>query len=124
MIAKECRLVLPETPQEPAAVGEANPARTKSIGLKVSAEEYAQLDAAAQWCREVLLASVNDQDPKSAIDAAGSGHVALLAELAALRAILLKIFAESTAISVRVDPIQRGTSLRSSEDLLPLSFLL
>ena len=39
--------------------------RTKSIGFKVSEEEYAQLDAAAQtsgrslgeWCREVLLAS-------------------------------------------------------------------
>jgi hypothetical protein len=53
---------------------------------------------------------VNDQDPKSAIDSAGSGQVALLAELVTLRANLLKIFAESTAISVRVDRIQRGTS--------------
>jgi hypothetical protein len=66
---------------------------------------------------------VNDQDPKSAIDSAGSGQVALLAELVTLRANLLKIFAESTAISVRVDRIQRGTSQRS-EDLLPPSFLL
>jgi hypothetical protein len=39
------------------------PLRTKSIGFKVSEEEYAQLEAAAQasgrtlgeWCREVIL---------------------------------------------------------------------
>jgi len=44
--------------------------RTKSIGFKVSEEEHAQLDAAAQtsgrslgeWCREVLLARVNGQE--------------------------------------------------------------
>jgi len=41
------------------------PLRTKSIGFKVSEEEYAQLETAAQadgrtlgeWCREVVLAS-------------------------------------------------------------------
>ena len=68
--------------------------RTKSIGFKVSEEEYAQLDAEAQtsrrslgeWCREVLLASVNGQEPKVAT---GTGEVALMAELVALRAILL-----------------------------------
>ena len=40
------------------------PLRTKSIGFKVSEEEYAQLETAAQasgrtlgeWCREVVLA--------------------------------------------------------------------
>jgi hypothetical protein len=71
--------------------------RTKSIGFKVSEEEYVQLDAVAQtsgrslgeWCREVLLASVNGQEPKLAIDSAGSGELALMAELVALRAILL-----------------------------------
>jgi uncharacterized protein (DUF1778 family) len=39
------------------------PLRTKSIGFKVSEEEYAQLETAAQadgrtlgeWCREVIL---------------------------------------------------------------------
>jgi len=39
------------------------PLRTKSIGFKVSQEEYAQLETAAQasgrtlgeWCREVIL---------------------------------------------------------------------
>ena len=41
------------------------PLRTKSIGFKVSEEEYAQLETAAQtsgrtlgeWCRELVLAS-------------------------------------------------------------------
>jgi hypothetical protein len=71
--------------------------RTKSIGFKVSEEEYAQLDAEAQtskrslgeWCREVLLACVNGQEPKVATYSAGTGEVALMAELVALRAILL-----------------------------------
>ncbi len=49
------------------------PLRTKSIGFKVSEEEYAQLEAAAQtsgrtlgeWCREVMLASATGQPPKA-----------------------------------------------------------
>jgi len=73
--------------------------RTKSIGFKVSKEEYAQLDAEAQtsrrslgeWCREILLASVNGQEPKVATDSADTGDVALMAELVALRAILLNV---------------------------------
>jgi hypothetical protein len=73
--------------------------RTKSIGFKVSKEEYAQLGAAAQtsggplgeWCHEVLLARVNSQEPKAATDSAGTGQVALMAELAALRTILLNV---------------------------------
>jgi len=73
--------------------------RTKSIGFKVSEEEYAQLDAAAQmsgrslgeWCREVLLASVNSQEPKGCPNSAGTAQVALLAELVALREILLNV---------------------------------
>jgi hypothetical protein len=73
--------------------------RTKSIGFKVSEEKYAQLDAAAQtsrrslgeWCREVLLASMNGQERKAATDSARTGQVALLAELAALREILLNV---------------------------------
>ena len=43
------------------------PLRTKTLGTKVSEEEFAQLEAAAsergltlsEWCRETLLASVN-----------------------------------------------------------------
>lgn len=47
------------------------PLRTKSIGFKVSEEEYAQLDAAAQtsgrslgeWCRETTLRGGASYDP-------------------------------------------------------------
>jgi len=48
------------------------PLRTKSIGFKVSEEEYARLETAAQadgrtlgeWCREVILrgGSASDQE--------------------------------------------------------------
>jgi len=49
------------------------PLRTKSIGFKVSEEEYAQLETAAQAtgrslgesCREVMLASANGQPQKA-----------------------------------------------------------
>lgn len=75
--------------------------RTKSIGFKVSEEEYAQLDAAAQtsgrslgeWCREVLLASANGQPSKTAGQA---GVQALMAELVALRTILLNVLFKQT----------------------------
>lgn len=71
--------------------------RTKSIGFKVSEEEYSRLETSAQvsgrtvgeWCREVMLASANAQPPK-----AGPGPAeaqALMAELVALRAILLNV---------------------------------
>jgi len=71
--------------------------RTKSIGFKVSEEEYSQLETSAQmsgrtvgeWCRETLLANVNGHEKKSA-DAGGTGQ-ALMAELVALRAILLNV---------------------------------
>jgi predicted HicB family RNase H-like nuclease len=47
------------------------PLRTKSIGFKVSEEEYAQLETAAQasgqtlgeWCRETILRGVASYDP-------------------------------------------------------------
>jgi hypothetical protein len=46
------------------------PPRRKSIGFKVSEEEYAQLETAArtsgrtlgEWCREVVLASASEAD--------------------------------------------------------------
>jgi len=71
--------------------------RTKSIGFKVSEEEYSQLETSAQvsgrtvgeWCREVMLASANAQPPKAGPGAAGAQ--ALMAELVALRAILLNV---------------------------------
>jgi hypothetical protein len=47
------------------------PLRTKSIGFKVSEEEYAQLETAAQasgqtlgeWCREMILRGCASHDP-------------------------------------------------------------
>jgi hypothetical protein len=47
------------------------PLRTKSIGFKVSEEEYAQLETAAQasgrtlgeWCREMILRGGASDDP-------------------------------------------------------------
>ena len=75
--------------------------RTKSIGFKVSEEEYAQLDAAAQtsgrslgeWCREALLASANGQPSKTPGQAEAQ---ALMAELVALRTILLNVLFKQT----------------------------
>jgi len=78
------------------------PLRTKTLGTKVSEEEFAQLEAAAsergltlsEWCREMLLASVNGQGEKSADSGRADQAVfasALMAELVALRAILLNV---------------------------------
>ena len=72
------------------------PLRTKSIGFKVSEEEYAQLETAAQaggctlgeWCREVVLASGQETKPTGP---GGAEAQALMAELVALRAILLNV---------------------------------
>jgi hypothetical protein len=75
------------------------PFRTKTLSTKVSDEEFRDLEAVAskggltlsEWCREALLASLNGQEPKSANDSAATGQVAVLAELVALRAILLNV---------------------------------
>src|SRR5438132_13101204 len=72
------------------------PLRTKSIGFKVSEEEYAQLETAAQtsgrtlgeWCRELVLASGQETKPTGP---GGAEAQALMAELVALRAILLNV---------------------------------
>jgi hypothetical protein len=74
------------------------PLRTKSIGTKVTEEEYAKLELTAQaggktlgeWCREVMLASANAQVPKSQLSDGGEALV-LVAEFAALRTILLNV---------------------------------
>jgi hypothetical protein len=73
------------------------PLRSKTLSTKVSEEEFAQLEAAAgeagltlsEWFRETLLARVNGQEAKTS-DPGGSGH-AVMAELLALRAILLNV---------------------------------
>jgi hypothetical protein len=79
------------------------PLRTKSIGTKVSDEEYAMLESAAQtsgrtlgeWCREVMLASANGQPSKTA-GPGGADAQALMAELVALRTILLNVLFKQT----------------------------
>jgi hypothetical protein len=73
--------------------------RTRSAGAKVTEKEYAEIEKLAasrglnvgEWCRETLLARVNGQEPRAATDCAGTGQVALMAELVALRAILLNV---------------------------------
>jgi hypothetical protein len=55
------------------------PLRTKSIGFKVSEEEYAQLETAAQadgrtlgeWCREAILRGGSASDALKARSGAG-----------------------------------------------------
>ena len=67
--------------------------RTKSIGTKVSEQEFARLEQAAQkasktlgeWCREVMLGSANGQPAEAGVEA-------VMAEVVALRAILLNVF--------------------------------
>ena len=67
------------------------PLRTKSIGFKVSEEEYAQLETAAQasgrtlgeWCRELILRG------GSASDAAR--HDPALAEIIGVRLLLVNV---------------------------------
>jgi hypothetical protein len=65
--------------------------RRKSIGTKVSEEEYAQLEALAggralgEWVREVLLRELDDRQARPADET-------LLAETLALRTILLNAF--------------------------------
>jgi hypothetical protein len=83
------------------------PLRTKSIGFKVSEEEYAQLETAAQrsgqtlgeWCREAaVLTGTNGEPPQAATGPGGAGVQAgfanaIMAEVVALRAILLNVAA-------------------------------
>ena len=65
--------------------------RRKSIGTKVSEEEYARLEALAggralgEWVREVLLREVDGRQARPADET-------LLAEVLALRTILLNAF--------------------------------
>jgi hypothetical protein len=98
----------------------------------VSEEEFAQLEAAAsergltlsEWCRETLLASVNGQGQKSAdlssaiASASGTGQAALMAELVALRAILLNVlFKLANGQAVTAEEMQRLIDRADSDKL-------
>ena len=73
--------------------------RTKTIGTKVSEEEYALLERAAQavektlgeWSREVMLARANGRSPRNEPPIDGCTVQAVMAELVALRTILLNV---------------------------------
>lgn len=67
------------------------PLRTKSIGFKVSEEEYAQLETAAQasgqtlgeWCREMVLRGGSASDAER--------HDPALAEILGVRLLLVNV---------------------------------
>jgi hypothetical protein len=89
--------------------------RTKSIGTKVTEEEYAELQRAAQagrktlgeWCREVMLASVNGHASKGQ-QSGGAEIQVLMAELVALRTIMLNVlFKQANGESLTAEQMQR-----------------
>jgi len=89
--------------------------RTKSIGTKVTEQEYADLERAAQtggktlgeWCREVILASMNGHASKGQ-PSTGEEAQALMAELVALRTILLNVlFKQANGESLTAEQMQR-----------------
>ena len=98
--------------------------RTKSIGAKVTEQEYAQLERAAQaehktlgeWCRGVMLSSANFRPPK-ATETGSDGH-ALMAEMLALRAILLNVlFKQAKGEPVTAEEMQRLIDRADSDKL-------
>jgi hypothetical protein len=91
------------------------PLRTKSVGTKVTQAEYAQLERTAQaagktlgeCCREVLLAGVDGHLLKDQLSD-GAEAQALMAELVALRAILLNVlFKQTNGERLTPDEMQR-----------------
>ena len=76
------------------------PLRTKSIGFKVSQEEYAQLEAAArtsgrtlgEWCRKVVLASASEAERRDPA----------LAEIVGVRLLLVNV----------LGPVEAGQKVR------------
>ena len=95
--------------------------RTKSIGTKVSEEEYTRLEQAAQkasktlgeWCREVMLSNATGH---SAQPGGGPQVEALMAEVVALRAILLNIlFKQSNGQRLTAEEMQSLIDRADSE---------
>jgi hypothetical protein len=89
--------------------------RIKSIGTKVTEEEYTELERAAQaggktlgeWCREVMLANMNGHGPKSQARS-DSESQAVMAELVALRTILLNVlYKQANSESLTAEEMQR-----------------
>ena len=100
--------------------------RTQSAGAKVIKKEYAEMEKLAEsrglkvgeWCRETLLARVNGPEPRAAADCAGKGQVALMAELPALRAILLNVlFKQANGQPLTAEEVQRLIDRADSDKL-------
>ena len=100
--------------------------RTRTVSTKVTEEEFFGLEAQAtehgvnlsEWVRETLLASVNGQEPRAATGCAGTGQVALMAELSALRAILLNVlFRQSNGERLTAEEMQRLVDRADSDKL-------
>src|ERR1035437_1580627 len=98
--------------------------RTRSIGTKVMEDEYAQLERAAQksaktlgeWFREVMLASPNGQPGK--LDGPGGEAHAVMAEVVALRAILLNVlFKQDKGEALTAEEMQRLIDRADSDKL-------
>jgi hypothetical protein len=98
--------------------------RTKSIGTRVSEEEYARLERVAQeasktlaeWCREVMLNSANGGAADAAV--AGARAEALMAEVVALRTILLNLlFKQSNGERLTAEEVQRLIERADSDKL-------
>ena len=98
--------------------------RTKSIGTKVSEEEFVRLEQAAQrasktlgeWCREVMLGSANGQPANRA--GGNAGAEALMAEVVALRAILLNVlFKQANGERLTSEEMQRLIERADSDKL-------
>ncbi|MGH9734211.1 MAG: hypothetical protein ACRD8A_06455 [Candidatus Acidiferrales bacterium] len=99
------------------------PSRTRSVGTKVTSEEYAQLEACArstqmsisEWGREALLAAAK-------LSQCSAGEKAILAELIALRTIVANlVFAFTSDGKVTADQmrafIQRADETKSKRAL-------
>ena len=73
----------------------------------------------SEWCREALLAGVNGQKEKSVADlsaASETGQAALMAELVALRAILLNVLFRQTNGQVLTAEEMQGLIDRADAD--------
>ncbi|MGA8439258.1 MAG: hypothetical protein WB762_01790 [Candidatus Sulfotelmatobacter sp.] len=100
--------------------------RMRTVSTKVTEEEFFGLEAQAtergvnlsEWVRETLLASVNGQEPRAATGCAGTGQVALMAELSALRAILLNVlFRQSNGERLTAEEMQRLVDRADSDKI-------
>ena len=98
--------------------------RTKSIGTKVTDEEFARLEQAAQkasktlgeWCREVMLGSANGQSTNGSRGEAGAE--AVMAEVVALRAILLNVlFKQANGERLTTEEMQKLINRADSDKL-------